>query len=246
MINFFDTETTGTDPVNDRIVQLAVSKYTDDLQTLVSKKCVLINPERPIPAAATAVHHITDDMVKDKPTFKMYSKSMLEYFDGCDVAGYNIDRFDIPLLSEEFGRAGLSWPHSGMRVLDACTIFKKKEERTLTAALRFYCGSLHTEAHDAEADNDATRDVLIEQLRRYEDLGAMSLDELHKFCAGDQNRVDLAGKIILDERGLPCYSFGKHKGEPVTAHPGFAQWMLRENFSTDTKKHLTRILNQRK
>lgn len=163
---FFDLETTGVSTADDRIVSIAVKKYLPDGS--VEDKYMLINPERPIPEGATQVHGISDEMVKDAPSFKKIAKSLHAFLEGCDLAGFNIINFDIPLLAEEFLRAGLSFPIIGTRFLDACTIYRIKEVRTLSAGYKFYCGKEMTDAHNAQADVNATCEVLEKQMELYE------------------------------------------------------------------------------
>lgn len=237
---FIDTETTGVDLVLDRIVEISVTKVSADLLTILETRTARINPGMKIPAAATAIHGITDEMVAGKPTFAQVSKSLFDFLAGCDLAGYNIANFDVPLMAEEFGRAGISFPEPGTIFIDACNIFKAKEKRDLSGAVLFYTGQKHEDAHGAEADNLATWKVLAAQLQRYPDLGAMSRKELERFCIGDY--VDLAGKIVRNEKGVPVYAFGKDIGKSVKENPGFALWMLKQSFPTNTKQVLKKIL----
>lgn len=238
MIVFFDLETTGTHPVNDRIVSLATLKV-DSLTDVGESKHILLNPGMPIPPGATEVHGITDAMVADKPPFASYAKKIFEYLADCDYGGYNIVNFDVPLLAEEFHRCGYTWPRHEARFYDACHVFKAKEERTLSAALQFYCQRPHDVAHDALGDVLATRDVLLAQMQRYDDLSTP--EQYSAFCF-NPNALDLAGKIVYDEAGQPVYSFGKDKGKRVREHQGFALWMLKGDFPTNTKMVLRKIL----
>lgn len=245
---FFDLETTGVDPAADRIVSIAILKLRslDPLRATTdpadsSQFTTLINPDRPIPPEATAVHGITDEMVRLAPRFKDVSWEILKFIQGCDLAGFNIMHFDAPLLDEEFSRAGDSWATDGVRFLDVCNIFRKKEARNLTAAVRFYCGREMADAHNAVADVLATIDVLRGQLRRYPDLQAMPMDDLAAFSQMGR-AVDLAGKIGLNDAGVPVYNFGKHNGKPVSAEHDYAYWMLGQNFPASTKRALRKIL----
>lgn len=235
---FFDLETTGTNTTTDRIVQIAAIKCELGVDG-GERKCVLVNPGIPIPKEASDVHGITDEMVKDAPKFSQFAKHLHAYFDGCDLGGFNIKRFDVPLLAEEFERCGLSWPAPGVKCFDAYHVFASKEERTLTNALQFYCGRKHDQAHDALADVLATIDVMTGQMDRYDDL--KTAEGYAAFC-NDPNAVDLAGKLVRDEQGEVVYAFGKDKGKRVKDQPGFAMWMLKQDFSTETKRILKRLL----
>jgi len=239
-IVILDLETTGTDVVKDRIVQFAGLRFEDNFNTPSQKIDILINPEVPISANAAAVHGITDQDVVLKDTFKEVSQMLFEFLDGAHYyGGFNHIVFDIPLLSEEFGRCGVSWPAQGTKFLDAMKVFKIKEKRDLPAALQFYCNMDHEGAHNAFADITATHKVLLAQMRRYEDLD--DLDKMADFCT-DKNALDLAGKIVLDENGIAVYSFGKDKGKSVSAFPGFGLWMLRNDFPTNTKNIVRALL----
>lgn len=234
-IVFIDIETTGKDVLKDRIVQIATRKAEDKARKY------LINPGIPIPEEAEEIHGISNEMVKDKPLFKQIAKGLLEYLDGCDVAGFNILDFDLPLLDEEFRRAGLVWQTNDINFFDSCRIFRNMEKRDLEAAVKFYTGKEHTGAHDAAADIAATEDVFFAQLNKYPDLKEMDRVELAIFCAGGW-RLDLAGKIVLNESNQPVYSFGKSKGKLVTEDLGFANWMLKSDFPSNTKEVVKRII----
>lgn len=235
-IVFIDIETTGTDILADRIVEVAARKVKD------KAKKYLINPGIPIPAGATEIHGITNEMVKDTPTFKQIAKGFLEYLNGCDIAGFNILDFDLPLLDEEFRRAGLVWQTNNINFFDSCRIFRNKERRDLASAVKFYTGGEHTNAHDAGADIAATENVFFAQLEEYPDLQELSSEELAAFCAGGK-RLDLAGKILLNENNQPVYSFGnKTKGKLVTEDLGFANWILKNDFPSNTKEVVKRII----
>lgn len=245
-IIFFDLETTGTNITHDRIVEISVIKIMPNGEEREFTKRV--NPEMPIPAEATAVHHITDQDVADAPTFRQLAAGLARGFEGCDIAGYNSNRFDIPVLAEEFARAGVDFDFSRARFIDVQTIFHKKEQRTLVAAYRFYCGKELDGAHSANADTRATYEVLKAQLDRYDDL-PNDIDELSKFSAPNRN-VDLMGRIILNDKDVPVINFGKYKGQPVIdvlkRDPGYYSWIQQGDFSGDTKRAFTRYYMQSK
>lgn len=238
---FIDTETTGTDPQKDRIITFASLLVTPENTTDAFE--IMVNPGIPIPPETTTVHGITDEMVADKKPFAHYARSILDDLSGCDLCGYNLLNFDVPLLWNEFHRCGIEWDLSETRVIDPCVIFREKEPRDLTAAVRFYCGRDHAGAHGAAADVEATRDVLLGQLARYSDLPQTVVD-LAKFC-NPERRVDLAGTICLNDKGEPCYTAKRVRGVRVIDDPGFGNWMLRNDFSEETKRHLRRILGSR-
>ncbi len=240
-IIFFDLETTGVSVTKDRIVSLSAIKC-DSGYNILEKKNILINPTIPIPAGATEVHKITDEMVKDKPTFVGYSKAMANWFADSVLAGYNIRSFDVPLLSEEFNRCQISWPLPGVKILDSFAIFKSKEKRDLSAALKFYTGETMEGAHDAENDNIATIKIFKGQLAMYEDLKEMNIDQLHDYCTLGKKTKDLAGKIGINEAGKEIYAFGKDTGLTIKENPSFALWMLKNDFTGETKSILREIL----
>ncbi len=253
-IVFFDLETTGIDIVKDRIVELSYLKVKPDGTEEV--KTQRINPEMPIPAQAEAVHGISDEDVKDMPTFKEYAKTFVKVIEGADLGGFNSNKFDIPLLAEEFLRAGIDFDFKRRKFVDVQVIFHKMEKRTLTAAYRFYCDKELIGAHGAEADTRATYEVLKAQLDRYKDTdyedmdGVISkpiensIDALSAFSTHHQT-VDFAGRIVLDDKGKEVFNFGKYKGvsvEQVLAKdPGYYGWMLNSDFPLYTKKILTQI-----
>lgn len=237
---FFDLETTGIDVMHDRIVQISGLRVAPDGTEEVRTR--LVNPGIPIPAGATAVHHITDADVAGEPLFRDLAKGIHEFFRGADVAGFNSNRFDIPILSEEFARCGLTFPESGTRLIDVQTIYHRKEERTLSAAYRFYCNKSMENAHDAEADVRATFEVFQRQLETYDDLGK-TVEEIHAFC--DSNAiVDWGRKLARNAGGEIVYAFGKHKGKPVMSDPGYAEWMLTGDFPESTKNEIRRLLKK--
>ena len=241
-IVFFDTETTGTDICKDRICQISTLKMDADFNELEPIKKRLINPGIPIPPGATAVHGITDDMVRNAPKFSQIATSLFGFLEGCALGGYNIIQFDVPLLAEEFIRVGKEWPAPGTLLADAFKVFIQKERRDLSAAAEFYLNEKHEGAHDAGADVIMSWKVLAAQLSRYEDLKGGSLEDLHKFCLGEM-AVDMAGKLKRDEQGIIVYSFGKDKDLPVKTNPGFAQWMLANSFPIETKRKIRQILS---
>lgn len=240
-IIFFDLETTGTSVTSDRIVEISLIKVFPDGHT--EEKTRRINPERHIPAESTAIHHITDEDVKDAPTFRQIAKSLHELFDDSDIAGFNSNKFDVPLLIEEFGRAGLSFDVSGRNFIDVQGIFHKMEQRTLVAAYRFYCGKDLTDAHSATADTRATYEVLLSQLEMYPDL-KNDVQALAEFSSGGRN-VDLAGRMVYDDNHEPIFNFGKNKGRKVKDivrhEPGFIQWIMQGDFPKETKDQLRRL-----
>ena len=245
---FFDIESTGLDIATDRIVEISVVKlYPVDSNHPAGTydvKTRRINPEMHIPETASAVHHITDEDVKDCPTFKQYAKSLANYLEGCDIAGYNSINFDIPLLAEEFERCGVSFDFRKPLFIDVQNIFHKMEERTLSAAYKFYCNKNLEDAHTAEADTVATMEVLKAQLERYSSVLDNDVKKLAEF-SHKSNRFDLAGKIVLNENGKPVFNFGKHKGKLVTEvlknEPSYYSWMMQGSFTEDTKRNLTEI-----
>ncbi len=240
-IIFFDLETTGTSVTSDRIVEISLIKLFPDGHT--EEKTRRINPERHIPEASTAVHHITDDDVKGEPTFRQIAKSLHDLFEDCDIAGFNSNKFDVPLLIEEFGRAGLSFDVSSRNFIDVQGIFHKMEQRTLVAAYRFYCGKELNDAHSAFADTRATYEVLLSQLERYPEL-KNDVKSLSEFSSGGRN-VDLAGRMVYDDNKEPIFNFGKNKGrkvkDVVRHEPGFIQWILQGDFPKETKDQLRRL-----
>ena len=240
-IVFFDLETTGTNIVSDRIVEIAYHKVSPNGKE--ETKSMRINPGMPIPPGATAVHHITDADVADCPTFKEVAKEIVKDIEGCDLAGYNSNRFDIPLLAEELLRADVDVDLSKRKFVDVQVIFHKMEARTLAAALKFYCDKDLTDAHEAQADTLATYEVLKAQLDRYPDL-QNDIDFLSKFTT-QNNNVDFSGKFIYNDKGEEVFNFGKYKGQKVEdvlkTDTGYYGWMLNGDFSLHTKKVLTNI-----
>ena len=239
---FFDLETTGINIAKDRIVEISVLKVYPNGKE--EQKTMRVNPEIPIPAEATAVHGITNEDVKDCPTFKQIAKELARYIEGCDLGGYNSNRFDIPLLAEEFLRVGLDFDMRKRKFVDVQTIFHKMEQRTLSAAYRFYCDKCLEDAHTAAADTFATYEVLKAQLDRYNEKLENNVEFLSKFST-QNNNADFAGFIVYNDKGVEVFNFGKNKGIPVEQvlkdQPGYYAWMLNSDFPLYTKKILTEI-----
>ena len=240
-ICFFDLETTGINITLDRIVEISILKVFQDGKE--EKKTWLVNPEMPIPPQATAVHGISDDKVADAPTFKIIAKEINTWIKDADLGGFNSNRFDIPLLAEEMLRAEIDFDMKNRKSVDVQAIFHKMEQRTLTAAYKFYCDKNLENAHSAEADTIATYEVLKAQLDRYKDL-ENDTSFLAEFSAR-QKFADFAGFIKFDKEGNECFAFGKHKGKKVVEilenEPGYFGWLLGSDFPLYTKKILTAI-----
>lgn len=229
---FFDTETTGTDKANDRIVEIALIRFDGDQRYEFQS---YINPGIPIPAGGTEIHGITDEMVKDKPTFAQLAKKLHNIFSGCDIYGYNSNSFDIPLLVAELNRCGFTLELEGILFIDPCVIFKRKEERTLTAAMKFYCDKDHEGAHGAMADVLATIEVLKAQLTHYDGLKEVPEAELALYCNYDKPRADISGNFAYDADGDLILNFGKEKGKKAKDCLSYLQWMAKQDFMPDTK-----------
>ncbi|NPA68198.1 MAG: 3'-5' exonuclease [Chlorobi bacterium] len=240
-IAFFDLETTGVDVSKDRIVEIAILKVNPNQST--ESKTYRINPTVPIPKEASKIHGITDEDVKDAPTFKQVAKEIAKFIEGCDLAGYNSNQFDIPLLAEEFLRADVDFSVKNRRFVDVQVIFHKMEQRTLSAAYKFYCKKDLEGAHGAEADTMATYEVLQAQLDKYENL-KNDIEELSKISY-HRKSVDLMGRIVYNSKGEEVFNFGKHKGKTVKEvlekEPGYYAWMMNADFPLYTKKVLTEI-----
>ena len=238
---FFDLETTGTNISRDRIVEISVIKLMPD--GTVIEKTRRINPEMPIPAEATAVHHITDDDVRKEPTFRQIAVSLAQMLSGCDIAGYNSNRFDVPLLDQEFERAGVDFDISRARMIDVQTIYHKKEPRTLVAAYRYYCDKNLEEAHSALADTRATMEVLLAQLDRYDDVPT-EVGALADYASANRN-VDIMGRLIYDDKDREVINFGKYKGQlaedVLRRDPGYYNWIMSGDFPRNTKNAFTRV-----
>ncbi|OIN56395.1 3'-5' exonuclease [Arsenicibacter rosenii] len=249
---FFDLETTGINIAKDRIIELCFIKAMPNGEVIV--KSQRVNPGMPIPLESSLIHGIYDDDVKDAQPFKSVARTLAQFIDGCDLAGFNINRFDVPMLVEEFLRANIDFDMKNRRLVDAQRIFHLMEPRNLSAAYRFYCGKELLNAHSAEADTMATLEVLNAQVQKYEGLAtkdeagrevtfANDVDFLHNLAAN--NFVDLAGRMIYNDKGVEVFNFGKHKGVAVLdvlkKEPSFYDWILKGDFPLDTKRRLTEI-----
>lgn len=240
-IIFFDLETTGVDTSEDRIVEISMVKIGVDGSKQVKTR--RINPEMHIPEAATAVHGITDDDVRDMPTFRQIARSLAQFIEGCDFGGFNSNRFDLPMLVEEFMRVGVDVDFRNRKFIDVQNIFHKKEQRTLVAAYRFYCDKELADAHSAEADTMATYEVLEAQIERYGDIGD-TVESLAEFSTHGRT-ADFAGMIGYDSEGREIFTFGKYRGQRVEevfrAEPSYYSWMMNGRFTQYTKKVITEI-----
>lgn len=240
-IVFFDLETTGTNIVTDRIVEISYLKISPNGRE--ESKTIRINPEMHIPEQVTAIHGITDEDVADCPRFKEVAREIARDFEGCDLAGYNSNRFDIPLLAEEFLRAEVDIDMKKRKFVDVQVVFHKMEQRTLSAAYKFYCEKDLDNAHSAEADTRATYEVLMAQLDRYPEL-KNEIAFLSGFTT-QNNNADFAGRIIYNEKGEEIINFGKYKGQRVTDvlknDIGYYGWIMSSDFTLDTKNVLTKI-----
>jgi DNA polymerase-3 subunit epsilon len=244
-IAFIDLETTGVNLSSDRIVEIAIVKLMSDGSRLVKRK--LINPQIPIPQSSSDIHGITDEMVKDAPTFKQAGNEIKQFLEGCDLGGYNSNRFDIPILMEEFLRAGMEEVDlSQQRMIDVQHIFYQMEPRTLTAAYKYYCDKELENAHSAEVDIKATIEVLEAQVARYPKLGN-TVDSILGVI-GEEKVVDYARRFIFDEKGVEVFNFGKYKGKSVVDtlkyEPQYYDWMMKGDFPLHTKRKLTEIFNR--
>lgn len=240
-IIFFDLETTGVNILRDRIVEISYIKVMPSGEEI--ERTMRINPGMPIPPESTAVHHITDDDVRDCPRFKDVARELAQVFMGCDIAGYNSNRFDVPLLMQEFSNAGVDIDLARHNFVDVQNIFHKMEQRTLVAAYRFYCDKDLDNAHSANADTRATYEVLKAQLDRYPSL-KNDIAFLAEFSRMNKN-ADLMGRIVFNEAGKEVFNFGKYKGQEVekifAREPGYYSWMMQGEFAEDTKRVITRI-----
>ena len=239
---FFDLETTGVNINTDRIVEICYLKVYPNGNE--ESKTMRINPEMHIPEQSSAVHGIYDEDVADCPTFKEVAKVIARDIEGCDLAGFNSNRFDVPLLAEEFLRAGVDIDMSRRKFIDVQVIYHKLEQRTLSAAYKFYCNKNLEDAHTAEADTRATYEVLKAQLDRYPEALQNDMGFLSEYSSFTRN-VDFAGRIVYNEENIPTFNFGKYKGKPVEEvlrkDPGYYSWMLQGDFTLNTKQMLTRI-----
>ncbi|CEN46136.1 putative Conserved DNA-directed DNA polymerase [Capnocytophaga canis] len=240
-ICFFDLETTGTDITKDRIVEISILKVFPNGNK--ESKTWLVNPTVPIPKEASDIHGITDERVANEPTFKELAKTIHNMIKDSDLAGFNSDRFDIPLLAEEMLRAEIDFDLGNRVTVDVQTIFHKMEQRTLSAAYKFYCDKILDDAHSAEADTNATYEIFKSQLERYDNLGT-DIKKISEFTTRKQS-VDFAGFIVMNDKNEEIFSFGKHKGRRVedilAEEPGYFGWILNADFPLYTKKVLTAI-----
>ncbi len=240
-IVFFDLETTGVNIATDRIVEIAILKVFPNGNK--ESKTWLVNPEIEIPQGAIDVHGITNEKVVTEPTFKELAPEVSKMIEGCDLAGFNSNRFDIPLLAEELMRAGIDFDMKNRKAIDVQVIFHKKEQRTLSAGYQFYCGKELEGAHGAEADTNATYEILLAQLEKYDDI-ENSVDALSEFSTHGE-RADFAGFILMNEDGKEIFSFGKYKGrtveEVLKENPGYNNWIQNADFPLYTKKVLREI-----
>lgn len=241
-IVFFDLETTGVAVAKDRIVEISIFKVFPNGNK--ESKTWLVNPTIPIPAVTTAVHGIDDSKVANEPTFKELAHEIKKMIEGCDLAGYNSNRFDIPLLAEEFLRVNIDFDMKKRKAVDVQNIFHKMEQRTLSAAYKFYCGKNLENAHSAEADTMATYEILTAQLDKYDEL-ENDVDFLSEFSTRGNQAADMAGFIVFNEDKEECFSFGKYKGQTVVSvlqsNPGYFSWIQQADFPLYTKKVLTQI-----
>ncbi len=250
---FFDLETTGTNTTTDRIVEIAVIKLMPSGEEI--RKQHVLNPSIPIPVESSLIHGIYDADVKDKPTFKDVAKDYLKFFEGADLSGFNILKFDVPVLVEEFLRAGFDFDYSRKRIVDVQKIYHMMEKRNLSAAYQFYCNKDLKDSHTAEADTQATMEVLLAQVEKYNSqdvtdglgrkVGTISnnMESLHELTASTS--VDLAGRMVRNDKGEAVFNFGKHRLKSVLAvlkqEPSYYDWMMNGDFPLDTKRKLTEI-----
>jgi DNA polymerase III subunit epsilon len=240
-IAFIDLETTGVNVASDRIVEIAILKIMPNGNR--EMKSLRVNPTIPIPIETTVIHGINDEDVANEPTFKELAKTLYAFLEGCDLGGYNSNKFDVPLLAEEFLRAEVEFDVSTRKLVDVQNIFHRMEQRTLAAAYQFYCHKPLVNAHSAAADIEATYDVLEAQLEKYTELKT-DVDFLADFSSRTNN-VDLAGRIVYNAKGVPVFNFGKHNGKSVKEvfekEPSYYSWMMNGDFPLYTKKVLTKL-----
>ncbi len=238
---FIDIEATGSNVTTDRIVEIAIIKVLPDGNRSVKRK--ILNPGIPMEKAVVDIHGITDEMVKDAPTFKQAADEIRQFLAGCDLSFYNAFRLDMPMLMEEFIRAEVEFDMKGRRIIDVQKIFHMMEQRTLSAAYRFYCNKTLEDAHSAEVDASATAEILSAQLERYPQLGT-TVESVFKVI-GDETVIDFARRFVVNEKGEEVFNFGKHKGRPVMdvlkAEPQYYDWMMKGEFPMNTKQKLTEI-----
>jgi DNA polymerase III subunit epsilon len=250
---FFDLETTGVNISQDRILEIAVIKVMPNGDVL--RKSNVLNPTIPISKESTAIHGLSDDDVRDKPTFKDVAKDYAKFLEGADLSGFNIIKFDVPILVEEFLRAGVDFDYSRKRIIDAQKIYHMMEKRNLTTAYQFYCNKELENSHSAEADTEATMEVLFAQVEKYENqivkdglgnkIGVIKndMEDLNKLTSSDL--IDLAGRMVRNGKGEALFNFGKHRNKPVLTvlkdEPSYYDWMMNGDFPLDTKRKLTEI-----
>jgi DNA polymerase-3 subunit epsilon len=243
-IAFIDLETTGVNLSSDRIVEIAIVKILTNGSRQTKRK--LINPQMPIPKASSDIHGISDEMVKDAPTFKQAANEIKQFLENCDLGGYNSNRFDIPVLMEEFLRAEMDVDLSDRKMVDVQHIFYTMEPRTLSAAYKFFCEKTLENAHSAEVDINATIEVLEAQIGRYQNLGT-SVESILSVI-GEEKIVDYARRFSYDDKGVEVFNFGKYKGKPVIDvlknEPQYYDWMMKGDFPMHTKKKLTELFNR--
>lgn len=242
-IVFIDLETTGVKPDVDRIVEICICQVDVNLQPYktTTRK---INPEIPIPEGASKVHGIFDKDVADAPTFKQLSKGILSTLEGCDIAGFNSNLFDLPLLNNEFARAGIEWNYRAHNLIDVSNIYRIMNPRTLSAAVKHYLGREHTEAHSAEADVLATLDIFREQVSKHKLDMPATMEKLALFSNYEKPILDLSGKFTTNKEGEIVFNFGQHIGKPATSQSSYLVWMLGANFADDTKQLINQILKK--
>lgn len=252
-LSFFDLETTGINVVKDRIVEISIVKLMVNGEII--KKTLRVNPTIPIPLESSLIHGIYDEDIKDAPTFKSIAKEVAKFMEGSDLSGYNVLKFDIPVLVEEFLRAEIDFDLSHRKVVDVQRIFHMMEKRNLTAAYKFYCHKELMNAHSAEADTIATMEVLESQVSMYDGMDVTDMkgnkigviendiDTLHQLT--NNNLVDLAGRMVFNNQGKEVFNFGKHKNKEVSkifdVEPSYYDWMMKGDFALDTKRKLTVI-----
>lgn len=238
---FFDLETTGTDISNDRIVEISLLKLNPDNSEELNT--FLINPGIPIPPGATAVHGISDKDVADKPIFLTLAPEILKIISNSDLCGYNLLKFDLPILRMEFSRNNIPFDIAGISLIDPMRIFMKNEPRDLTSALKFYCNESLEDAHSAEADIIATKKVLLAQIERYSDL-PKTVSGLSEYSNEGSNRyADISGKLMYNAQNEIVFTFGKHKNQRVIDNPDYCNWILNSDFAEDTKQIIRNLLN---
>ena len=238
---FIDIEATGSNVTTDRIVEIAIVKVMPDGNRTVKRK--ILNPGIPIEQTSIDIHGITNEMVKDAPTFKQAAQEIKQFLDGCDLSFYNAFRLDMPMLMEEFIRADVEFDMKNRRIIDVQKIYHMMEQRTLSAAYKFYCNKTLEGAHGAEVDAAATAEILSAQLERYPQLGN-TVESVFKVI-GDETVIDFARRFVVNDKGEEVFNFGKHKGRPVMdvlkAEPQYYDWMMKGEFPMNTKQKLTEI-----